>query len=90
MDYKLDESTNTSKLLSICKQANANTYLSGPLARDYIDKNLFRNAEINLEWMNYESYTNYNQLYSPFYHHVTIIDLIFNQGINAQKYMKSF
>jgi len=32
----------------------------------------------------------YQQLFPPFEHGVSIIDLIFNEGENAAKFMKSF
>ena len=40
--------------------------------------------------MDYSNYPEYNQLYPPFEHGVTILDLIFNEGSNATKFMKSF
>ena len=40
--------------------------------------------------MDYSGYPEYQQLYPPFESHVSIIDLIFNEGPNATKYMKSF
>jgi hypothetical protein len=40
--------------------------------------------------MEYSGYKEYNQLYKPFEHGVTILDLIFNEGNNASKFMKSF
>lgn len=46
--------------------------------------------DINVEWMDYSGYPEYAQLHSPFEHGVTILDLIFNEGPNATKFMKSF
>ena len=43
-----------------------------------------------VEWMDYSNYPEYTQLYPPFEHGVTILDLIFNEGSNAKQYMKSF
>jgi len=40
--------------------------------------------------MDYSAYPEYNQLYPPFQHAVSIVDLIFNEGPNATRYMKSF
>jgi hypothetical protein len=40
--------------------------------------------------MDYSDYPVYNQLFPPFEHNVSIIDLIFNEGENAFKFMKSF
>ena len=80
----------TERLVSICKQAGASAYISGPAARDYIDETLFNNEDISLEYMDYSSYPEYRQLFPPFEHRVSIIDLIFNEGSDAPKYMKSF
>jgi len=80
----------TDRLVNLCKQAGATTYISGPAARDYIDQTLFNDANISLEYMDYSSYPEYRQLFPPFEHGVSIIDLIFNEGPDARKYMKSF
>lgn len=80
----------TEKLLGICKDCNADVYISGPAAKDYFDEELARQENIKVEWMNYSGYKEYEQLHLPFEHGVTILDLIFNEGPNAKKYMKSF
>ncbi len=78
------------RLISICKQLNADVYLTGPVAKSYLDENLFAQEGIKVEWMDYSNYPEYPQLYPPFVHAVSIIDLIFNTGKNAVHYMKSF
>jgi WbqC-like protein family len=80
----------TERLVSICKQARATTYISGPGARDYLDETLFNNENISLEYMDYSSYPEYRQIFPPFEHRVSIIDLIFNEGTDAPKFMKSY
>ncbi len=80
----------TEKLLGICQQAGADVYLSGPAAKEYFDEAVSEEMGISVEWMDYSGYTVYGQLYSPFEHGVTILDLIFNEGPNATNYMKSF
>lgn len=80
----------TEKLLNICKECEANSYLSGPAAKDYFDEELAEKENIQVEWMNYSDYQEYNQLFPPFEHGVSILDLIFNEGSNATKFMKSF
>lgn len=88
-DFDLVEGQ-TEKLLGICKQAGADIYLSGPAAKDYFDEKLADQEGIQVEWMDYSGYPEYNQLHEPFEHGVTILDLIFNEGPNATKYIKSF
>lgn len=78
------------KLLDICKKANATTYLSGPAAKNYLDLSQFNKENIKVEWMDYSGYPEYKQMYTPFEHGVTILDLLFNEGPNAKMYMKSF
>lgn len=80
----------TEKLLGICQQLGADVYLSGPAAREYFDERLANRMGIQIEWMNYSDYPLYSQMYPPFDHGVTILDLIFNEGPNATQFMKSF
>ena len=89
MDYELVEGK-TERLVHLCKQAGATEYLSGPSAQSYIDEKLFRDEGIVLEYMDYPGYPEYSQLFSPFEHGVSVIDLILNEGPDAPKYMKSF
>ena len=70
------------------KKANAEYYLSGPAAKDYINEKVFKENNISLEWMDYSNYPEYTQLYPPFEHFVSIIDLIFNEGPNTLNFMK--
>lgn len=80
----------TEKLLGICKECNADIYLSGPAAKDYFNEELAKQENIKVEWMDYSGYKEYEQLNSPFEHGVTILDLIFNEGPNTRNFMKSF
>ncbi len=80
----------TKKLLGICKDCNADVYISGPAAKDYFDEELAKKENIQVEWMDYSGYPEYTQLHQPFDHGVTILDLIFNEGNDAIKFMKSF
>jgi len=88
-DFECVEGKNE-RLISLCKQAGATEYISGPAARGYIQESLFEESGIKVTWMNYTDYPEYNQLFPPFEHGVSIIDLIFNEGPNAKQFMKSF
>lgn len=79
----------TVKLLNLCKAAGANKYISGPAAKAYFDEPLFANENIEVEWFDYSGYEEYPQLYPPFEHKVTILDLLFNAGPGAVNYLKS-
>lgn len=76
------------RLLELCKTLGATTYLSGPAARDYLDVAIFTETGIEVEWMDYSGYPEYPQLFPPFAHGVSIVDLLFNQGKNAVNFMK--
>jgi hypothetical protein len=78
----------TEKLINICKQCNATVYISGPAAKTYFDEQLANKENILVKYMNYENYKEYEQLYPPFEHGVTILDLILNTDVT--KFMKSF
>lgn len=77
----------SSRLLDLCRKANADIYLSGPAARAYLDESLFAQSGIDVQWMQYEGYPNYDQPYPPFDHFVSILDLLAMTGKRAPDYM---
>jgi hypothetical protein len=89
MDYDLVEGK-TERLVGLCKAAGASEYISGPSARGYIEDHLFEREGITLSYMDYSGYPEYTQLHGAFEHGVTVLDLIFNEGPDATRYMKSF
>ena len=78
------------RVVDLCRQADADLYLSGPRGRDYLDEALFHEAGIELEYFDYEGYPEYQQPHPPFEHNVTILDLLFCTGPDAPAFMKSF
>ena len=76
------------RLMSICKHLGPTDYLSGPAAKNYLDLTLFAEENIKVHFSNYEGYMEYNQLYPPFEHGVSILDLIFNLGDESKNYLK--
>lgn len=79
----------TEKLVSLCRQSNSSLYLSGPAAKDYLRLELFASAGIEVEWMDYSGYPEYNQMHPPFAHEVSILDLLFCMGPESKAFMKS-
>ena len=77
----------TDRLIEICQQIGTTTYLSGPKARAYIDEGKFHAAGIDLVYKEYSGYPEYPQLFPPFEHGVTILDLLFNCGPAAPEYI---
>ena len=89
MDYDLVPGK-TERLVGLCKSSGATHYISGPSAKSYINEELFRNEGIELSYMDYSGYPPYRQLYGEFAHGVSVVDLIFNEGPDAKKFMRSF
>lgn len=87
MDYKVGEGK-TERLVNICKQANSSEYISGPSAMNYLDEDLFEKEGIQLTFIDYSGYPEYEQLYPPFEHDLSVIDLIFNTGPEFHQYLK--
>jgi hypothetical protein len=88
-DYEA-EGNRSERLLSLCLQTGAATYVSGPSAREYLDEALFAEHGIAVEYMDYAGYPEYEQPHPPFEHAVTILDTLFCTGPAAPTYLKSF
>lgn len=88
-DFKLAAGKNE-RLVSLCRDTGATKLLLGPAAQAYLEPSLFQREGVEVEWMDYSGYPEYRQLFPPFEHGVTILDLLFNEGPNAKTFMKSF
>ena len=86
-DYSLIEGK-TERLVDLCAQVGGTEYISGPAARDYIEEGVFGEEGIELTWFDYSGYPEYPQLWEGFTHGVTILDLLFNCGKDAPRYMR--
>ncbi len=87
--YELKEDRNE-RLVDLCIKTGATDYFSGPAAKAYMDERLFNEANIQVHYYDYSGYPEYNQLHGEFDHAVSVLDLIFCEGPNARKYMKTF
>jgi len=78
IDGKKDE-----KIVKICKSIGCSAYLSPVGAADYINRKklggVFPDNNISLHYQNY-SHPTYKQLYGAFIPHMSIVDLLFNEG----------
>lgn len=86
MDYRIVDGK-TERLVELCRQAGATRYLSGPSARSYIDPAVFEQAGVELEFVEYAGYSEYPQLFPPFEHSVSVIDVLFNVGPAARDHI---
>jgi hypothetical protein len=85
--YRVGEGK-TERLADLCVQAGAGEYIAGPAARAYLDEDIFADRGLKLTWFDYAGYPEYPQLWGEFRHEVTILDLLFNCGKDAPRYMK--
>lgn len=87
--YELKEDRNE-RLVDLCIKTGATDYFSGPAAKAYMDEQLFAQSNIQVHYYDYSGYPEYNQLHGEFDHAVSILDLLFCEGPDAKKYMKTF
>ena len=78
------------KPMNICKKLNANRYLATNKSSEYIRINEYRSNNILIEFQNfthpsYDQYFDSKKLESI--KHLSIIDLLFNQGPDSLKYI---
>lgn len=78
----------THRLIDLLKKLKATSYLSGPVADIYLDKKVFMENGIALEYKSYD-YTPYPQLWGEFIGEVTVLDLIANCGPDSKKFLRS-
>ena len=76
------------RLIEAVKNLNGTHYISGPAAKSYLNTDSFESESIKVEWMDYSFYSEYPQLFGEFKHNVSILDLIFNVGPDAIKFLK--
>ena len=86
-DYQLVDGKSR-RLADLCRQAGGTEYVSGPSARGYLDEDEFEKEGIQVTWFEYGGYETYNQLWGEFIHNVSILDLLFNCGREARKFME--
>lgn len=86
-DYSLIDGK-TEKLVSLCQQSGAAEYISGPAAKSYLKTDLFDAVGIEVTWFDYQGYQEYPQLWGDFVHGVSILDLLFNCGRDATRFMR--
>jgi hypothetical protein len=79
----------SARVADLCRQAGGAEYLSGPSARGYLDLSEFARRGVMVRWVDYDGYPEYPQLWGPFVHEVSIVDLLFNCGPDAPRSMKN-
>lgn len=84
------KSKSTQKLVDILNILKIDNYISTSGSKLYLekDKNIIQAHKINVFLHNYK-HPVYNQCHEPFTNYASIIDLLFNEGDNSYKILKS-
>jgi hypothetical protein len=77
----------TDMILSLLKNVGADTYLSGPSGRNYLEYEKFPQHKINMKIFNFK-HPVYRQRYSGFEPNMSAIDLLFNMGPESIEIVK--
>ncbi len=75
------------RLADLCLQAGGAEYVSGPAARCYLEAEPFSARGLHFSFYEYGRYPAYPQLWGEFVHEVSIMDLLFNCGHDARRFM---
>ena len=75
------------RVINLLKQVGARTYISGPAGKTYLEPERFATEGLSLQWKDYSGYPEYSQMYPPFEHAVSILDLLFSMGPKAADYI---
>ncbi|MFH1453385.1 MAG: WbqC family protein [Armatimonadota bacterium] len=75
------------RVLDICKHLNAEEYLTGDSAKNYLDEGKFSENSIKLIYHNY-LHPVYNQMHGEFIPYLSVMDLLFNHGRESLSILK--
>jgi hypothetical protein len=87
-EFTLAEDRNE-RLVAICRELAGTDYYSGPAAKSYMDEALFAKNGIQVRYFDYGGYPEYRQLFPPFSHQVSVVDLLLNEGPKAGQFLKN-
>ena len=85
-DYGFEGSKEGEKIIQLCNALGCDQLINGPKSAEYMNQTLFDEAGIGVRYMTYD-YPEYRQLYRPFEHGVSVLDLLFNTGEKAPYYI---
>ena len=78
----------TQRIIDICKNFGADTYLSGTGGRDYLDEEMFEKNDTRLVYQKY-IHPEYKQCFGPFLPFMSSLDLLFNCGHESRETIMS-
>ena len=76
------------RVVDIVKALGGRRYITGWGARNYLDHQLFEDAAIRVEYMDYQKLP-YAQLHGEFTPYVSVLDLVANMGREGRNYIRS-
>jgi hypothetical protein len=85
-DFDIEQTTKMDRIIKICNLFGADRYLSGSAAKDYINIDIFKRSNISVEFQNYD-HPYYPQIWGEFISHLSIIDLLLNNGRKSINYI---
>jgi hypothetical protein len=89
-DHGVPPGEPSERLAALVAAVGGTEYVSGPAARSYLRREPFEARGIEVSFFDYGAYPEYRQCHGPFEHHVSALDLLFNAGADAPRYMKTF
>jgi len=85
LESQLDiKTTNTKRIIDICRALKGDIYLSGAGGKEYLDERSFTLSGIRLTYQDFK-HPEYKQRHEPFVPFMSAVDLLFNHGGNALK-----
>ncbi len=90
LDLQEDERNlcRTEKIISICKKMEITSLFDSEGARELLDCSIFDKEHINIRFQDIK-FPHYFQLYDEFITHLSVIDLIFNEGEKSLDLIRS-
>jgi len=77
----------TERLVTLCRQAGATEYLTGPASWAYLREEAFTDEGIAVKTMSYGPYPQYAQRHGPFEDRVSVLDVLVHEGADALSYV---
>jgi hypothetical protein len=81
------EGDRSGRLVDAVLKLGGTEYISGPSAKGYLNEHLFEREGISVSWMDYSHYPEYPQLFPPFVHQVSVVDVMMNVPSHRLKEM---
>ena len=75
------------RILSICKSLNTTEYITGIKSKNYLEEDDFKKENIKIYYEEYKNQKPYPQLWGGFDGKVSIVDLLFNCGVESKYYL---